>query len=99
MTFIQIVDYETERAAEIDAAMRSALAESMDSGDSPTFIRLEQTQDHDNPKHYMTIVEFPSYEAAMANSTRPETDSMAKEFAAMCTKGPEYRNLDVQLTM
>jgi quinol monooxygenase YgiN len=99
MTFIQIVDYETDRAAEIDAVMRSGLAERMDSGDSPTFIRLEQAQDHDNPNHFMTIVEFPSYEAAMVNSNRPETDSMANELAAMCTKGPEYRNLDVQLTM
>jgi len=48
----------------------------------PGFIRLEQTQDHDNPRHYMTIVEFPSYELAMANSTRPETDEMARELAA-----------------
>ena len=59
MSFIQIIDYETDRAAEIDAAMRAMLA---DMPVEPGFIRLEQTQDHDNPRHYMTIVEFPSYE-------------------------------------
>jgi hypothetical protein len=47
----------------------------------------------------MTIVEFPSYELAMANSTRPETDQMARELAGMCTRGPEYRNLDVRMQM
>jgi quinol monooxygenase YgiN len=96
MAFIQIIDYETDRADEIDTAMRAALA---DMPVDPGFIRLEQTQDHDNPRHYMTIVEFPSYEAAMANSGRPETDQMARELASMCTRGPEYRNLDVQMQM
>jgi quinol monooxygenase YgiN len=96
MSFIQIVDYETERAAEIDAAMRSAIAEMPG---EPGFIRLEQAQDHDNPRHFTTIVEFPDYETAMANSTRPETDQMAQQLAAMCTSGPTYRNLDVTMSM
>jgi hypothetical protein len=63
----------------------------------PTFTRLEQTQDHDNPRHFMTIVEFPSYDDAMANSNRPETDEMAQQLAALCTSGPSYSNLDVRL--
>jgi quinol monooxygenase YgiN len=96
MSFIQLIDYETDRATEIDAAMRESLA-NMPS--DPGFIRLEQTRDHDNPRHYVTIVEFPSYEMAMANSNRPETDQMARELASMCTRGPEYRNLDVELQM
>jgi quinol monooxygenase YgiN len=96
MSFIQIIDYETDRAAEIDAAMRAMLA---DMPVDPGFVRLEQTQDLDNPRHYMTIVEFPSYEMAMANNNRPETGQMARELASMCTRGPEYRNLDVQMQM
>src|SRR4051794_28360808 len=96
MPFIQLIDYETERAAEIDRAMRSAIAEMPD---ETRFVRLEQTQDHDNPQHYTTIVAFPDYETAMANSMRPETDEMAQQLAAMCTSGPTYRNLDVQMTM
>jgi hypothetical protein len=95
MSFIQIIDYETDRAAEIDAHMRQGLQEAGVTG----FSRLEHTQDHDDPRHFMTIVEFDSYEDAMANSTRPETDQMARELANMCTSGPSFRNLDVKLTM
>jgi hypothetical protein len=47
----------------------------------------------------VTIVEFPSYEEAMANSARPETDQMAKQLAALCTSGPNFHNLDVVLSM
>jgi quinol monooxygenase YgiN len=95
MSFIQIIDYETDRADEIDARMR----EQMQTAGDPNFIRLDQTQDHDNPRHFTTIVEFPSYEAAMANNNRPETDQMARDLAALCTSGPSYRNLDVQFHM
>jgi hypothetical protein len=93
VSFIQIVDYETDRAQEIDAQMRQAMSESM----AMTFTRLEHTQDRDNPRHYMTIIEFPSYEVAMANSRRPETDEMAKQLASMCTSGPRFTNLEVKL--
>jgi hypothetical protein len=96
MTFIQLIDYETDRADEIDRAMRTAISQDMrDVG----FIRLEQTQDHDNPRHFVTIVEFPTYDAAMANSGRPETNMLAKQLASMCTRGPNYQNLDVQRAM
>ena len=95
-SFIQLIDYETDRAAEIDAAMRSAMSD----GDAmPGFVRLDHTRDHDNPRHFTTIVEFASYESAMANSAKPETGEMASQLASMCTSGPSYTNLDVQLTM
>ncbi len=61
--------------------------------------RLVVTQDRDRPNHYFTIVEFPSYEVAMETSARPETDAFAKEMAALCTSGPRYYNLDVQVTV
>jgi hypothetical protein len=96
MSFIQLIDYETDRAAEIDTAMRAAMG---DDQMRPTFLRLEHTQDHDNPRHFTTIVEFASYDDAMANNGRPETGEMARQLATMCTSGPTYRNLDVQMTM
>lgn len=96
MTFVQIIDYDTDRAEEMDAVMREALEQRQD---QPGFTRLEHTRDHDNPRHFMTIVEFPSYEEAMANSGRPETHEMAQRLSAMCSRGPVYQNLDVQLTM
>jgi hypothetical protein len=95
MSFIQIIDYETDQAQAIDDQMRQAMQSGMDM----TFTRMEHTQDRDNPRHYMTIVEFPSYEAAMANSRRPETDAMAKQLAALCTSGPTFHNMDVKLDL
>ena len=96
MSFIQIVDYETDKAQQIDQQMR----ESMNATGGPmSFTRLEHTQDRDNPRHYMTIVEFPSYEAAMANSQRPETSAMAEQLKAMCTKGPTFTNLEVKMDL
>ncbi len=95
MSFIQLIDYETDRPDEIDAQMRSA----MDAGMDMTFTRLAHTQDRDNPRRYVTVVEFPSYEEAMANSKRPETSAMADSLATLCTSGPRFHNLDVILSM
>jgi hypothetical protein len=96
MPFVQIIEYETDRADEIDAKMRQGMEQATS---MPTFTHLTHTQDKDKPNHYLTIVEFPSYEAAMENSHSPETDAMAKELTALCTSGPVYYNLDVKLSM
>jgi quinol monooxygenase YgiN len=96
MSFIQIIEYETNQAAQIDAAMRESMTRN---APQPGLSRLEQTKDHDNPNRYMTIVEFDSYAAAMANNDRPETQQMAAQLAAMCTSGPNYHNLDVTMQM
>ncbi len=95
MSFIQIIEYETDRPDEIRRLGEAQLGRmpSTQSG-----FRLSMASDRDNPNRYLTIVEFPSYEEAMANSRRPETNEYATQMAALCTKGPEYRNLDVQLT-
>lgn len=96
MTFIQIIEYETDRADEIAAMMGEMTA---DAGDEPGFVRLAVTQDRDNPRRFMTIVEFPSYEVAMDNSDRPETGEMAARFAELCAGPPRYHNLDVITTV
>ena len=95
MSFVQIIEYETDRADEIAAILGKRRDEAMASGERPPFTQLLATQDRDNPKRYLTVIEFPSYDEAMANSNRPETDAMAKELAALCTRGPLYHNLDV----
>jgi quinol monooxygenase YgiN len=95
MTFIQIIEYETDRADEIAAMMGEMTA---DGGDDPGFVRLTVTQDRDNPRRFLTIVEFTSYEVAMENSDRPETGEMAARFAELCVGPPRYHNLDVVTT-
>jgi hypothetical protein len=41
------------------------------------------------------LVEFPSYEAAQANSDHPETAQFAQSLAGLCRVPPSFRNLDV----
>jgi quinol monooxygenase YgiN len=95
MTFIQIIEYETDRADEIAELMGGMPT---GPGDDPGFVRLTVTQDRDNPRRFLTIVEFASYEVAMANSDRPETGEMAARFAELCAGPPRFHNLDVVTT-
>jgi hypothetical protein len=95
MSFIQIIEYETDRPDEIRALGEARMTEMPEP--APGF-RFVATQDRDRPNRYFSIIEFPSYEVAMENSARPDTDAFAKEFAAMCTSGPTFYNLDVLQT-
>jgi hypothetical protein len=95
MSFIQIIEYETDRPDEIrklGEAQRGRMPSTEDG------VRVSMASDRDHPNRHFTIVEFPSYEAAMENSRRPETGEFAKQMAALCTKGPEFYNLDVEMT-
>jgi hypothetical protein len=96
MGFIQIIEYETDRPEEMWALGEARTAEM---GEAPPGFRLTVTQDRDNPKRYVTIVEFPSYEVAMENSNDPGTDAFARQMAALCTSGPRFHNLDVKRTV
>ena len=96
MSFIQIIEYETDRPDEMWALGQARTAEM---GDPLPGFRLTITQDRDQPNRYVTIVEFPSYEVAMENNERPETDAFAQQMAALCTSGPHFRNLDVKRTV
>jgi hypothetical protein len=95
MSFVQIIEYETDRPDEMWALGDSRMAQM---GEAPPGFRLTITQDRDNPESFVTIVEFPSYEAAMANSELPETDEFARKMAALCSSGPRFRNLEVKRT-
>ena len=45
---------------------------------------------------FVRIVEFPSYEAAMANSELAETALFSQKPAALCDRPMVFRNLDVR---
>jgi hypothetical protein len=96
MSFVQVIEYETNRADEVMALGESQRSEMTA---APEGFRVTVTRDRDNPDRYFTIVEFPSYEEAMGNSARPETDAFAQQLAALCTSGPRYYNLDVITTV
>jgi quinol monooxygenase YgiN len=92
MAFAQIIEFNTSRIDEFDAALEEWLAQSKD---WRTATRSLRTKDRDNPNTYVQIVEFPSYEAAMENSNRPETAEFSARLAKLCDGPPTFRNLDV----
>ncbi|HEY8482893.1 MAG TPA: hypothetical protein VIL71_24010 [Spirillospora sp.] len=92
MTFMQIIDYETNRPDELQPLFDEWAAATEG---KRTVSRDTHTQDRENPAHFVEIVEFPSYEAAMKNNDLPETQRIAAELQARCTKGPHFLNLDV----
>ena len=92
MTFIQVIEVRTSKPAEIQALVAEWQEQTKD---RRTAQRGTLTADRDNPNTYLQIVEFPSYEAAMANSALPETASFATRMAALCDGPMLFRNLDV----
>ncbi len=92
MTFIQIIEFQTNRIDEVNTMMDAWLAAS---AGKRTATRAVQVQDRENPGTYLHLVEFPSYEAAMENSNRPETGEFAARLAELFDSPPTFRNLDV----
>lgn len=92
MTFVQIIEYETSRADELDRVFDEWLAATEG---KRTVLHEMHTRDRDRPTHYVDIIEFPSYEKAMANSELPETRRIAEQMRAVCTGEPRFLNLQV----
>lgn len=92
MPFIQIIEYTTSRIDELNTALDGWL-EATKGKRAAT--RGVQTRDRDAANTYVQIVEFPSHEAAMANSNLPETSEFAAKLASLCDGPPSFRNLEV----
>lgn len=98
MEFIQMIEYKTTKPDEMKAlgeAFRAAR------GDEEEFAGFSGVvvKDRDGADTYVTIVRFPSYEVAMANSQREDTTEMAGKMAALCDGPPTFRNFDVVMDM
>jgi len=92
MAFIQIIEYKTSRIDELNSALDGWL-EATKGKRAAT--RGVQTRDRDATDTYVQIVEFPSYDDAMANSNLPETGEFAAKLASLCDGAPSFRNLEV----
>jgi len=92
MRFFQIIEFTTSRIDELNAALDQWLAQTQG---KRAATRGTQTRDRDRANTYVQIVEFPSYEEAMANSDLPETTEFATRLAKLCAAPPTFRNLDV----
>ena len=92
MSFIQLIEYKTSRIDELNAALDAWLEKTKG---RRAATRGTQTRDRDAANTYVQIVEFPSYDDAMANSKLAETSEFASQLAALCDGPPTFRNLDV----
>jgi hypothetical protein len=93
MAFVQVIEFETTRPAEVEALVGEWQEKT--SG-RRTARRGTFTKDRDRPNTYVQIVEFPSYEDAMANSQLPETAELSERIRAVCDGPMVFRNLDVR---
>jgi hypothetical protein len=90
------MEYETDKQDEVEA-----LAAGRMSGPAnlPAGFRVVSTQDRDNPRRYVTIMEFPSAEIAAQAFAQNNSDEFLQKLAALCTSGPTYSHLNVTRTI
>jgi hypothetical protein len=91
--FIQVIEFTTTRPDDV-----ASLAGEWRMGTEGrrTAQRSTFTKDRDRANTYIQIVEFPSYEEAMANSELPETAKFAERLSELCEGTMTFRNLDVR---
>ncbi len=93
MGFVQIVEYMSSRTDEIEKLINDWRVATEG---KRTTARVLVCKDRDKANHWYTIVEFPSYEAAMKNSSLPETAQMSEQMAKLCDGPPSFVNLDLE---
>lgn len=92
--FVQLIEF---RAGKEQLAEGRALMEDYDAqiGSARTARWAVMGADREHPDTYVQIVEFPSYEQAMANSEHPATRALAESLQKLAEGAPVFRNLDV----
>ncbi|MFE7708489.1 ester cyclase [Streptomyces sp. NPDC057486] len=92
MRFVQVIDCKTERFDDMDRLMDEWVERTKG---TRTATHSLIGKDRSDGSHFVEIVEFPSYEDAMANSKLPETDRIFQEMVALCNGMPTFTDLDV----
>jgi hypothetical protein len=90
--FVQLMEFRTDRLDEFDAAVSDWLREI---GGERTARWFVVGADRDRPGMHVEVVEFPSYEGAMANSEHPATAKIAARMTTLVDGEITFRNLDV----
>ena len=89
--FVQIIEFQTSRMDEIEALVN----EMENQRQAGTVQSVTVTADRDHLNRYRTIAVFDSYESAMQNSQRPETQEFARRMGELCDGPRSFSNLDV----
>jgi hypothetical protein len=93
MPFVQIIELTTTRPDDVETLVSEWRSQT---AGRRTAQRATFTKDRDRTDTYVQIIEFPSYDDAMANSDLPETAAFAKQLVELCDGPLTFRNLDVQ---
>jgi len=94
--FVQIMEFDTSKVAEVDALSRQMQDER---GDALLARRGTIAADRERPGHYYLIVEFDSYEEAMKNSEDPVTGKYSAMMGELLDGPVTFHNLDVVSVM
>jgi quinol monooxygenase YgiN len=92
--FVQIIEFSTSRFDEMEKFNDEWRRRHRDRG----YNWLVLCADRDNPGKYLALVEFDSYQAAMANNEDPATREFAEKMMELSDGPPVFRNLDVVRT-
>ncbi len=92
MKFVQTIAYTTSKPDEMRALGDEFNRENPT---SPGMATVKVLKDRDREDSYLVVAEFETYEQAMENSERPETDAFAKRMAELADAAPVFTNYDV----
>src|SRR5262245_33862511 len=92
MAFIQIVDI---RTSDIDKIRAIDMEWEQATEGKRTLRRSILCQDRNDPKRYLVLAFFDSYESAMVNSDLPETDAFTKQIVDLVDAPLTFQDLDV----
>jgi hypothetical protein len=96
MTFIQTISYYSDRPDELAAAEQEWLAATEG---VRTTGREQLLVDRTDPRHYLVVVEFNSFDDAMRNSNLPQTDAFATRMRELCDGEVVYTDYDLVRSM
>jgi hypothetical protein len=91
--FIQVIELSTTRPDDVTALVNEWRSQTEG---RRTARRSTFAKDREKANTYIQLVEFPSYEEAMANSALPETAKFAERLAKLCDGPMVFRDLDVR---
>jgi quinol monooxygenase YgiN len=91
--FVQVFEFKTSHIDEVRALGQEIQTARGGKPGGPQ--RVIVTEDRDRPGTYINIVQFASYDEAMANSDDPQTQAFAKRMGELCDGPPRFYNLDL----
>ena len=92
MGFIQVIEFDSDN---IDEMRKIGDEWEAAAAGSSKAVKRVMCEDRDRPGHYVNIVFFDSYEAAMENSNNPVTTEYSQKMAGLTDSPPKFYNLNV----